>query len=112
MCYVRLNDAEKVALTAAAAATRASLPAFLARSALAAAHDLDNTAAAIAGRRETVSELFAARRHLSRVGNNLNQVAKVINSGAWPAEIGVVLAATKRAVQRVDQTVEQLIAQC
>ncbi|MEU6148064.1 plasmid mobilization relaxosome protein MobC [Streptomyces sp. NPDC047081] len=111
MCYVRLNDREKAVLTAAAAAARASLPAFLARSGLAAAQDLDNTAAAIAGRRETVSELFAARRHLNQVGNNLNQVAKAVNSGAWPAEMDAVIAATRRAVQRVQDATDQLLRQ-
>ncbi|WP_239157971.1 plasmid mobilization relaxosome protein MobC [Streptomyces sp. SID13726] len=109
--YVRLNDREKAVLTAAAAAARASLPAFLARSGLVAAHDLDNTAAAIAGRRETVSELFAARRHLNQVGNNLNQVAKAVNSGAWPAEMDAVIAATHRAVQRVQDATDQLLRQ-
>ncbi|MFG2716938.1 MobC family plasmid mobilization relaxosome protein [Streptomyces sp. NPDC048416] len=109
--YVRLNDSEKTVLTAAATAARTSLPAFLARSGLAAAHDLDNTAAAIAGRRETVSELFAARRHLRQVGNNLNQVARAINSGAWPAELDAVLAATQRAVQRVQDATDQLLQQ-
>ncbi|MEV7198079.1 plasmid mobilization relaxosome protein MobC [Streptomyces sp. NPDC093510] len=109
--YVRLNDSEKTALSAAATAARTSLPAFLARSGLAAAHDLDNTAAAIAGRRETVSELFAARRHLHQVGNNLNQVARAINSGAWPAELDAVLTATQRAVQRVQDATDQLLQQ-
>ncbi|MEI5100953.1 plasmid mobilization relaxosome protein MobC [Streptomyces sp. PmtG] len=109
--YVRLNDSEKSVLSAAASAARTSLPAFLARSGLAAAHDLDNTAAAIAGRRETVSELFAARRHLHQVGNNLNQVARAINSGAWPPELDTVLAATQRAVQRVQDATDQLLKQ-
>ncbi len=111
VCCVRLNDTEKTVLTAAAAATRASLPAFLARSGLAAASDLNNTAAAIAGRRETISELFAARRHLNQVGNNLNQASKALNSGSWPAELDAVLAAVNRAVHRVDHAVQQLIAQ-
>ncbi|MEU1073618.1 MULTISPECIES: plasmid mobilization relaxosome protein MobC [unclassified Streptomyces] len=109
--YVRLNAGEKTVLTSAATATRTSLPAFLARSGLVAAHDLDNTAAAIAGRRETVSELFAARRHLHQVGNNLNQVARAINSGAWPPELDAVLAATQRAVQRVQDATDQLLQQ-
>ncbi|MEU3188812.1 plasmid mobilization relaxosome protein MobC [Streptomyces sp. NPDC006923] len=109
--YVRLNDAEKTVLTAAATATRTSLPAFLARSGLAAAHDLDNTAAAVAGHRELVSELFAARRHLGQVGNNLNQVARAINSGGRPAEIDAVVAAVQRAVSRVQAATDRLLEQ-
>ncbi|MGQ4429431.1 MULTISPECIES: plasmid mobilization protein [unclassified Streptomyces] len=111
MCSVRLNDEEKNQLAAAASAARTSLPAFLARSGLAAAADLDATVAAIAGRRALVSELFAARRHLGYVGNNLNQVASALNSGAWPAELDAVIAATESAVKRIQDAADQLLAQ-
>ncbi|MGW7166691.1 plasmid mobilization protein [Streptomyces sp. NPDC054884] len=111
VCSVRLNDQEKTQLATAATAARTSLPAFLARSGLAAAGDLDNTVAAIAGRRELVSEFFAARRHLGHVGNNLNQVARAINAGAQPTELEVVIAATQRAVQRVQDATDQLLTQ-
>lgn len=111
VCSVRLNDDEKYVLTAAATATRTSLPAFLARSGLAAASDLDASAAAIAGRRELITELFAARRHLGHVGNNLNQVARALNSGAQPAELDAVIAATEHAVQRVQHATNQFLAQ-
>jgi uncharacterized protein (DUF1778 family) len=109
VCSVRLNDDEKSLLTAAATAAGTTLPAYLARSGLAAARDLDGTAAAIAGNRETVTELFAARRHFGHVGNNLNQVARAINSGAHPDELDAVLAATHRAVQRVQDAADQLL---
>ncbi|MBC2901100.1 plasmid mobilization relaxosome protein MobC [Streptomyces sp. PSKA01] len=109
VCSVRLNDDEKILLAAAANATRTSLPAFLARSGLAAAHDLDNTAAAIAGHRELVAELFAARRHLGQVGNNLNQVARAINSGGQPTEVDAVVAAVQLAVTRVQAATDRLL---
>ncbi|WP_308114856.1 MobC family plasmid mobilization relaxosome protein [Streptomyces sp. ISL-12] len=111
VCSVRLNDAEKQQLTAAATAARTTLPAFLARSGLAAARDLDTTTAAIAGRRELVAELFSARRHLGHVGNNLNQIARAVNAGAHPSELDAVIAATQRAVQRVQHATEQLLHQ-
>lgn len=111
VCSVRLNDDEKRLLAAAAAAARTTLPAFLARSGLAAARDLDATAAAIAGRRELVAELFAARRHLGHVGNNLNQIARAINAGAHPPELDAVVAATERAVRRVQHATDQLLNQ-
>ncbi|MFE7121754.1 plasmid mobilization relaxosome protein MobC [Streptomyces sp. NPDC057654] len=109
--YVRLNSTEKNTLTAAATITRTSLPAFLARSGLAAAHDLDHTAAAIAGHRDLVAELFAARRHLGQVGNNLNQVARAINSGGQPTEIDAVVAAVQRTVTRVQAATDRLLQQ-
>ncbi|MFJ9034525.1 plasmid mobilization relaxosome protein MobC [Streptomyces sp. NPDC102274] len=111
VCSVRLNSDEKILLATAASATRTSLPAFLARSGLAAAHDLDNTAAALAGHRELVAELFAARRHLGQVGNNLNQVARAINSGGQPAEVDAVVAAVQRAVTRVQAATDRLMDQ-
>ena len=93
MISVRLNDDEKGLLTAAAKQTCTSLPAFLARAGLAAARDVENTAAAIADQRELVAELFAARRHLGWAGSNLNQVTKALNSGA---EVPQLDAATRR----------------
>ncbi|MFD5133995.1 plasmid mobilization protein [Streptomyces olindensis] len=111
VCSVRLNDDEKTLLTAAATAARTTLPAFLARSGLAAARHLDKTTAAIAGRRELVAELFAARRHLGHVGNNLNQITRAINAGAHPPELDAVIAATERAIQRVQHATDQLLVQ-
>ncbi|WP_225847246.1 plasmid mobilization relaxosome protein MobC [Streptomyces sp. HPF1205] len=109
MCNVRLNDDEHRRLTAAARVVRTSLPAYLVRAGLAAARDADATAAAVAGQRELVTELFAARRHLGQVGNNLNQIARAINSGAHPSEVDVVVAAVHRAIQRVQDAADQLL---
>jgi hypothetical protein len=109
VCSVRLNDAEHAHLSAAARAVGASLPAFLARAGSAAAADAQSAAAAVAGQRELVTELFAARRHLGQVGNNLNQVARAINSGGRPAETDAVIAAVHRAVQRVQDATDRLL---
>ncbi|WP_328967535.1 MobC family plasmid mobilization relaxosome protein [Streptomyces sp. NBC_00239] len=111
VCSVRLNDDEKNRLATAAAASRTSLPAFLARSGLAAARDPDRASAAIAGEREVVAELFAARRHLGHVGNNLNQLARAVNSGGQPADVQLhaVLIAVQRAIRRVQTATDQLL---
>ncbi|QES58033.1 plasmid mobilization relaxosome protein MobC [Streptomyces venezuelae] len=111
VCSVRLNDDEKHHLATAAAAARTSLPAFLARSALAAARDPEGAAGAIAGERELISEMFAARRHLGHVGNNLNQVARAINSGDRPADahLDAVLTAVRRATDRVQAATDRLL---
>lgn len=111
VCSVRLNDDEKNRLATAAAASRTSLPAFLARSGLAAARDPDRASAAIAGEREVVAELFAARRHLGHVGNNLNQLARAVNSGGQPADVQLhaVLIAVQRAIHRVQTATDQLL---
>ncbi|MFI1946879.1 plasmid mobilization protein [Streptomyces virginiae] len=98
----RLNDAEYQLLVHAASACRMSIAKFLAHAALNAARDLDRTEAEIATRREVVEELFALRRHLGQIGNNVNQVAKALNSGADAPRAQTVLDAVHRAAERVD----------
>ncbi|MFI1799374.1 plasmid mobilization protein [Streptomyces sp. NPDC020379] len=105
----RFNDEELALITAGANAAGITVAAFLAHAALAAARDLDRTAAEIASRREIVVELFAARRHLSHIGNNLNQVAKALNSGAEAPHANTVVEAVRRAVARVDAAAQHLI---
>ncbi|BAU88059.1 hypothetical protein SLA_7193 [Streptomyces laurentii] len=111
VCSVRLNDDEKHRLAEAAAAARTSLPAFLARSGLAAARDPERAAGAIAGERELISEMFAARRHLGHVGNNLNQMVRAIHMGDRPpdAQLNAVLDAVRRATERVQAATDKLL---
>ncbi|WP_153427462.1 MobC family plasmid mobilization relaxosome protein, partial [Streptomyces alkaliphilus] len=105
----RFSDDELARVSAGAKTAGLTVAGFLARAALAAARDLDRTASTIAGERELVAELFAARRHLGRVGNNLNQVARAVNSGGHPPELDAVLAATERAVRRVQHATDRLL---
>jgi hypothetical protein len=91
-----------------------SLAGFLAHSALAAARDQSRTAAAIATERDVLTELFAMRRQLGWAGSNLNQVAKVLNSGGDVSYLTEVLGdvhsaavAAKKAVDRVANPQEQ-----
>ncbi|MDO0936511.1 plasmid mobilization relaxosome protein MobC [Streptomyces sp. DG2A-72] len=97
-----MNDDEYQLLVRAATVCRMSVASFLAHAALKAARDLDRTAAEIAGEREMVNELFSLRRHLGQIGNNLNQVAKALNSGAEAPQVEAVLSAVHRAAKRVD----------
>ncbi|MEU0253121.1 MobC family plasmid mobilization relaxosome protein [Streptomyces sp. NPDC006184] len=106
----RLSDEELARVTAGAKAAGLTVSGFLARSALAASRDLERTVGAVAGDRELITELFAARRYLGHVSNNLNQIARALNSGGRPPGLEAVLAATGRAVQRVQQATDQLIA--
>ncbi|RST17412.1 plasmid mobilization relaxosome protein MobC [Streptomyces sp. WAC04770] len=113
VCSVRLNDDEKRLLTLAATAARTNLPAFLARSGLAAARDAEGAAGAIASERELISEVFSARRDLGHVGNNLNQVARAINMGARPADplLDAVLSSVQQATERVQAAADKLLEQ-
>ncbi|KOX35559.1 hypothetical protein ADL07_06870 [Streptomyces sp. NRRL F-4707] len=103
----RMNDDEYQLLVRAAAECHMSVAGFLARAALNAARDLNRTAADIAGEKEMLQELFALRRHLGQIGNNLNQVAKALNSGADAPQAAAVLAAVQRAAKRVDAFTQQ-----
>ncbi|WP_203232536.1 plasmid mobilization relaxosome protein MobC [Streptomyces sp. 769] len=98
----RFNDAEKSDVLAGAAACALTPSGFLAHATLRAARDLARTAAEVAGEREVIAELFALRRHLSQIGNNLNQVAKATNSGADVPHAKAVLDAVRKAARRVD----------
>lgn len=98
----RMNDDEFQLLVRAAGACHMSVAKFLARAALRAARDLDRTAAEIADERDIVNELFALRRALQRIGVNLNQVAKILNSDGTAPQAEAVLAAVHRAARRVD----------
>lgn len=52
-------------------------------------------------------ELFALRRHLGQIGNNLDQVAKALDSRADAPQAEAVLAAVQRAAKRVDAFTQQ-----
>ncbi|MFJ8811236.1 plasmid mobilization protein [Streptomyces sp. NPDC102490] len=107
----RFSDDELALVTAGAKAAGLTLAGFLARAALSASRDLERTSSAVAGEREVIAEFFAARRHLGHVGSNLNQIARAINAGGHPAELDVVIAATDRAVQRVQHATDRLLHQ-
>ncbi|MFJ6100588.1 plasmid mobilization protein [Streptomyces sp. NPDC092359] len=98
---VRLSDAEHATIAAGAEAVGMSIAGFLAHSALAAARDLDRTAAAIATRQDTLTALFGVRRQLGYANNNLNQAAHALNSGVYPDGLEDTIAAVKRAVDDV-----------
>ncbi|MFR9725063.1 plasmid mobilization protein [Streptomyces sp. MS19] len=109
----RLTDDELARVTAGANAAGLTVAGFLARSALGAARDLNRTTAALADHRDVVAELFAARRHLGHIGNNLNQLTRAVNSGARPPQpqLDAVLTATQRAVLRVQTATDRLLDQ-
>ncbi|WP_436319091.1 plasmid mobilization protein [Streptomyces virginiae] len=111
VCSVRMSDDELALVATAAKTAGVTLAGFFARAALSACRDPQTSAAAIAGRREMVAELFAARRHLGQIGNNLNQLTRAINSGAQPpdAQLDAVLDAVHRASARVQGATDQLL---
>ncbi|MFQ6148476.1 type IV pilus twitching motility protein PilT [Streptomyces seoulensis] len=81
----------------------------LARSALAAARDLDRTSAEIADEREVITALFESRRRLGWAGSNLNQAVKSLNSGAEAPQLEAAVAAVRRAADTAHDAAARLI---
>ncbi|WP_175548731.1 plasmid mobilization protein [Mangrovactinospora gilvigrisea] len=108
MRSVRFTADEYADIRRAAAERHLTPASFIASAALSAArpdvpaHRLDV--------RDRLDELHAVRVQLSRVGTNLNQIAKILNAGAQPAQADLdnVLAAVRHAVARTDEAAEDL----
>ncbi|MFF2927612.1 plasmid mobilization relaxosome protein MobC [Streptomyces celluloflavus] len=106
---VRLNDRERAIIQKGADTSGMSMAGFLAHSALAAARDQSRTAATIADQRDVITELFAARRQLSYAGNNLNQVAKILNSGGELLHLDEAITDIRRAARTAQTAAEHVI---
>lgn len=60
-------------------------------------------------RRDALAELFAVRRLLAAVSNNVNQIARHANVGdEFPADAAAALQAVRRVVERLDDTLEKV----
>ncbi|MEU9200418.1 plasmid mobilization protein [Streptomyces sp. DT224] len=106
----RLSDAENAEITAAATQRGVTVARFLATAGLSAArghaavHSNDQLDAAI-------DELAALRTALARIGNNINQIAFVLNSGGHPrvGELERALGALTVLLARVDDAANELV---
>ncbi|MGI5450479.1 plasmid mobilization protein [Streptomyces sp. CA-243310] len=106
----RLSDDEKAEIAVAAAQRSVTVARFLAAAGLAAArgsttlHTNEQLDAAI-------DELAALRTALSRVGNNINQIAYVYNAGGQPrpGELEHALTTLTRLLARIDDVADTLV---
>ncbi|MEC3995892.1 MobC family plasmid mobilization relaxosome protein [Actinacidiphila sp. DG2A-62] len=105
---VRLSTTERTHLKAAADHTGASLAKFMAQASLAAAHDINHVAANLLDLRGTIRELVAARTDLARIGNNVNQIARAVNSGGDPIGAEAALADVRRVAARLETAAQTL----
>jgi hypothetical protein len=97
---VRFTDAEFAAVEARAAESRVTLQRYLAGCALSRRPHLTATATPSA----VTAELAALRRLTANLANNINQIARRLNSGGAPdASIDPALAAVSRAMDRLDR---------
>nr|WP_193072827.1 MobC family plasmid mobilization relaxosome protein [Brevibacterium sp. FME37] len=63
-------------------------------------------------RRESIFALFQLREQLARIGNNLNQMARLLNSeGEVDADLRATLADIREKISAVDGTVDLFAAE-
>ncbi|MFB4193366.1 plasmid mobilization protein [Streptomyces carpaticus] len=110
MIAVRFTPDEKAEITAAAKRTATFPAGYLAGAGLAAArgstpphhnHQLD----------AAIDELAALRAQLSRVGNNINQIAHIYNTGGrpHPGELHHARTSLLRTLARIDEAADILV---
>ncbi|MFC6067024.1 plasmid mobilization relaxosome protein MobC, partial [Streptomyces ochraceiscleroticus] len=99
---VRLTADELAAVQRAAATMGLRVAGFLADAAVAVARAQEGPQSWLMNQRTLVEELMNASAHLARVGNNLNQVARVLNSGGQTSYAQDAIARVLRAAARVE----------
>ncbi|ANZ14874.1 plasmid mobilization relaxosome protein MobC [Streptomyces noursei] len=106
----RLSEAEKTEITAAAKQRAVTVARFLAAAGLAAARG-STTVHANEQLDAAIDELAALRTALSRIGNNINQIAYVYNAGGQPrpGELDHALTTLTRLLARIDDTADTLV---
>ncbi|MGW6558495.1 MobC family plasmid mobilization relaxosome protein [Streptomyces hydrogenans] len=106
----RLSDDEKDEIDVAAAQRNVTVARFLAAAGLAAARG--STALHTNEQLDaTIDELAALRTALARIGNNINQIAYILNSGSRPrvGELDHALMALTRLLARLDDAANDLV---
>lgn len=99
---VRLTSDELELVKRAAEAVGLKTAGFLANAAVAVAQAQEGPQPWLLDQRGRVEELMAASAQLARVGNNLNQVARILNSGGQVAYADDAVARVLRAADRVE----------
>lgn len=106
----RLSDTEKAEIVTAATQRGVTVARFLAAAALATARG--STTLHTNEQLDTaIDELAALRTALSRIGNNINQIAYIHNAGGQPrpGELDHALATLTRLLARIDDTADALV---
>lgn len=102
---VLVTPEEEARLAQLAEAARVTVPRLLVESALSARGETPTQ------RRDMLAELFAVRRLLAAVSNNVNQIARHANAGEeFPADAAGVLVGVRRVVDRIDEAIDGLSA--
>ncbi|WP_019359456.1 plasmid mobilization relaxosome protein MobC [Streptomyces sp. AA1529] len=105
---VRLTADELTDVQRAAEAMGLRVAGFLADAAVAVARAQDGPQTWLMAQRTLVEELMGASAQLARVGNNLNQVARALNSGGEAPYVEDALARVLRAAARVEAAATEI----
>lgn len=106
----RLSDTEKAEIVTAASQRGITVARFIAAAALATARG--STTLHTNEQLDTaIDELAALRTALSRIGNNINQIAYTYNAGGQPrpGELAHALTTLTRLLARIDDTADALV---
>ena len=102
---VRVSADEEARLVVLSKQQRVTIPRLLVSSAL----SRDTARITVEQQRELLTELFALHRLLGNMANNVNQVAKAVNStGDVPPQTPHVYHAAFNAIRRVNETIDKL----
>jgi hypothetical protein len=108
--HIRLSDKELEVIARAAGRARLTPSSYCAQVALAAATGA--TVPEASPLRDALVELMGARTQLRRLGTNVNQaVARLHATGQADAGLAAAVAASERAVARVDRAAERVMGQ-
>ncbi|MER7047060.1 MobC family plasmid mobilization relaxosome protein [Streptomyces jumonjinensis] len=99
---VRLTADELATVQTAAKAVGLTTAGFLADAAVALAHTKSGAKLWLVDQRALVEELMTVGAQLARAGNNLNQIARVLNSGGHSDHVDQVVDRVLRAAVRVE----------
>jgi len=100
---VRVNGDEEVQLEARALVRAVTVPRLLVESALNAHIETDTD------RKAAMAELFAVRRLLANVANNVNQIARFANEEKqFPADAKAIVQEYRALVPRISAAIEEL----
>ncbi|MDF3291904.1 plasmid mobilization protein [Streptomyces silvisoli] len=113
MIAVRLTADEKSEIVAAARRTGMFPSGFLATAGLAEARGFSTVLHATGQLDTAIDELAALRAQISRVGNNINQIAYIYNSGSQPRPVVLDHTLTRlvHTLTRIDEAAETLARQ-
>ncbi|MFE7339492.1 plasmid mobilization relaxosome protein MobC, partial [Streptomyces fimicarius] len=106
----RLSDTEKAEIVAASEKRGVTVARFLAAASLATARG--STTLHTNEQLDTaIDELVALRTAISRIGNNINQIAYIYNVGGQPrpGELDHALTVLTRLLARIDDTADDLV---